>query len=55
MEKTVAFLPGLSIETGGIIIKQRFITYPRDILHEAGEMMAIKFVADKQQIIFANK
>ena len=35
------FLPGLSIENGGIIIDKERLTYPGDILHEAGHIAVV--------------
>ncbi len=35
------FLPGLSIEAGGIIIDKEQLKYPGDILHEAGHIAVV--------------
>lgn len=36
-----SFLPGLSIENGGIIIDRDALLYPGDILHEAGHIAVV--------------
>lgn len=36
-----SFLPGLSIEEGSIIIDRDALTYPGDILHEAGHIAVV--------------
>lgn len=33
-----AFLPGLALQTGGIVIDEARLLYPGDILHEAGHL-----------------
>ena len=38
---TDGFLPGLSIEKGGIIIDRDSLKYPGDILHEAGHIAVV--------------
>ena len=36
-----SFLPGLSIENGGIVIDAEALKYPGDILHEAGHIAVV--------------
>jgi len=36
-----AFLPGLALEAGGIVIDESRLRYPGDILHEAGHLAVL--------------
>ena len=36
-----AFLPGLALEAGGVVIDQSRLLYPGDILHEAGHLAVL--------------
>jgi hypothetical protein len=39
--ETDCFLPGISIENGGLIIDKEKLKYPGDILHEAGHLAVV--------------
>ncbi len=39
--ETDCFLPGISIENGGLIIDTKKLQYPGDILHEAGHLAVV--------------
>jgi hypothetical protein len=39
--ETDCFLPGISIENGGLIIDKQKLKYPGDILHEAGHLAVV--------------
>lgn len=43
------FLPGLSIESGAIIVDQEKLEYPGDMLHEAGHLAVVP-AADRSQL-----
>jgi len=44
-----SFLPGLSIENGGLVIDEARLLYPGDLLHEAGHLAVLPGEARKMQ------